>query len=83
VRLPSSAGGCKAITVKSAQGPEVTIIDGAGLGRVVTFMSRETRASVLSGFTIRGGFDTHSGAGIQVGSSTRSPSPAPTRRATR
>ena len=60
----------KAITVKSAQGPDVTIIDGAGLGRVVTFMSRETRASVLSGFTIRGGFDTHSGAGIQVGSSS-------------
>ena len=60
----------KAITVKSAQGPAVTIIDGGGLGRVVTFNSSETRAAVLSGFTIRNGFDQHSGAGIQIGSSS-------------
>jgi hypothetical protein len=60
----------KAITVASEQGPEVTTIDGSRAGTVVTFLSREGRASVLSGFTIRNGFNSSRGAGIHVGSSS-------------
>lgn len=43
----------KAITVTSASGPAVTIIDGGQNGAVVTFSSSEPRTAVLSGFTIR------------------------------
>jgi hypothetical protein len=60
----------KAIRVASEQGPEVTAIDGSHAGTVVTFLSREGRGSVLSGFTIRNGFNAYSGAGIHVGSSS-------------
>lgn len=45
----------KAITVTSSAGPKVTIIDGGGLGTAVSFVSGETNASVLSGFTIQHG----------------------------
>jgi len=45
----------KAITVESAQGPEVTIIDGNLAGPVVTFTSGEGLASVLRGFTVQRG----------------------------
>jgi hypothetical protein len=60
----------KAITVASGAGPAETIIDGHGVGSVVSFRSGETRASVLSGFTIRGGLSTHSGGGVYVASSS-------------
>jgi Right handed beta helix region/Abnormal spindle-like microcephaly-assoc'd, ASPM-SPD-2-Hydin len=43
----------KAITVTSASGPAVTIIDGGQNGAVVTFSLSEPRTAVLSGFTIR------------------------------
>jgi hypothetical protein len=55
----------KAITVISQAGPERTIIDAGGAGSVVSFTSGETRASVLSGFTIRGG-TTFLGGGIHI-----------------
>jgi hypothetical protein len=45
----------KAITLQSTGGPSVTILDGRNRAPVVTFSSRETRATVLSGFTIRHG----------------------------
>ena len=45
----------KAIQVISTAGAAATIIDGHGLGSVVTFSSGETTASVLSGFTITAG----------------------------
>jgi hypothetical protein len=53
----------KAITVKSENGPEVTIIDGSNpadpnKGSVVTFNSGEDLSSVLEGFTITGGSGT-------------------------
>jgi hypothetical protein len=64
----------KAITVASAQGPEVTIIDGNLAAPVVTFVSGEGPASVLRGFTLqRGnaspehGFD---GGGVRIDSSS-------------
>jgi hypothetical protein len=60
----------KAITVTSEQGADVTTIDGGHGGTVVTFLSREGRGSVLSGFTIRRGFSASRGAGIHVGSSS-------------
>ncbi len=50
----------KGIVVESVGGAEVTVIDGggasAGAGHVVTFASGETRAAVLRGFTVTGGF---------------------------
>src|SRR5262245_39748080 len=50
----------KAIRVESEQGPEVTTIDGNHAGPVVTFVTRETLQSVLSGFTIRNGMASFS-----------------------
>jgi len=47
--------GGKAITVESASGPAVTIIDGRLANTVVTFENGETRNSVLRGFTIQNG----------------------------
>lgn len=50
----------KAITVKSKAGSKSTVIDGLGIGPVVTFESGEGKRSVLDGFTIthgRGGID--------------------------
>jgi hypothetical protein len=45
----------KAITVHGLRGRESTVLIGDGKGPVVTFNTRETRRSVLSGFTITGG----------------------------
>jgi hypothetical protein len=48
----------KAIEVRSAAGPAVTVIDGGGdtvMRTAVAFYDHETRASVLRGFTIRDG----------------------------
>ncbi len=45
----------KTITVISSAGPVATIIDGGAKASTVTFKTGETRASVLSGFTIRNG----------------------------
>jgi serine protease len=45
----------KAITVTSSGGPKVTIIDGGNLNTVVSFVTGETNASVLRGFTIQHG----------------------------
>src|SRR5580698_6997853 len=55
----------KAITVRSSNGPKVTIIDGGGTSNDVTFQSNETLTSVLSGFTIQNGT-----TGIYFGSSS-------------
>ncbi|WP_298038489.1 MopE-related protein [uncultured Desulfuromonas sp.] len=46
----------KAITLRSENGPEATIIDGGGSGSVVTFDSGEGEDSVLEGFTITNGY---------------------------
>jgi len=45
----------KSITVKSENGPGVTIIDGNYYGSVVRFVTGEDSAAVLEGFTIRNG----------------------------
>jgi predicted outer membrane repeat protein len=45
----------RAITVRSSQGAERTIIDGRGGGAVVTFSSEERRDTLLKGFTITNG----------------------------
>ena len=46
----------KAITVRSSDGPDVTIIDGSSKNSVVVFIQGEGRNSVLEGFTITNGF---------------------------
>jgi len=67
----------KAITVRSANGAALTIIDGSQNGSVVTFVSGEGPSSVLDGLTIRNGSgteeygDDRSGGGIYC----KSPSP--------
>jgi hypothetical protein len=48
----------KAITVKSEEGPQVTLIDGDNNGSVVTFKSGEGEDAVLEGFTITNGSGT-------------------------
>jgi hypothetical protein len=45
----------KAITVRSANGPSTTIIDGGDISCVVKFVTGETSASVLTELTIRNG----------------------------
>src|SRR5215471_11830882 len=57
----------KAITVKSAKGSNVTIIDGGGLAPVVTFNTNETSSSTLSGFILQNGTSTANiGGGVYV-----------------
>ena len=60
----------KAITVRSANGPTTTIIDGGNTSCVVRFVTGETAAAVLMGFTIQRGFASATcgseGAGIKV-----------------
>jgi len=54
----------KAITLVSESGPEVTVIDGRGSPKVVTFDSGEGLDSILDGFTITNGDDHTGPAGI-------------------
>ncbi|MBU0754557.1 MAG: SUMF1/EgtB/PvdO family nonheme iron enzyme, partial [Planctomycetes bacterium] len=53
----------KAITVKSSDGAEVTMIDGGGAGSVVTFKNREGGDTELKGFSITNG-NAANGGGI-------------------
>ncbi len=46
----------KDLSIFGSEGPESTIIDAEGLGRVVTFESGENSDTVLSGFTLCNGF---------------------------
>jgi hypothetical protein len=60
----------KEITVRSSDGPLVTIIDGSGSsGSVVTAVSGEGPGTVLEGFTITGGNALEGGGMRNVGSS--------------
>jgi len=59
----------KAITVRSENGPESTIIDCEGVGRGVVFQSNEEPSSKLDGFTIKNGNETYGGA-IHISSSS-------------
>ncbi|HPF69321.1 MAG TPA: S8 family serine peptidase [Candidatus Krumholzibacteria bacterium] len=62
----------KQVTVESQGGPDVTVIDGTGLGEsVVTMASGETPASILRGFTITGGVGHLTGGGIRRGGGLR------------
>ena len=45
----------RAVQVTSAQGPQVTILDGDHVGEVVSFVSGEGRGALLQGFTLRNG----------------------------
>lgn len=64
----------KAITVRSANGPATTIIDGGSISCVVRFVTAETSSAVLSGFTIQHGRGADvclfEGAGIFVDASS-------------
>lgn len=63
--------GGKAITVRSTNGPEATVLNGYRDGTVVTFDDDEGPASALAGFTIRGGYaaissSTGQGGGVRI-----------------
>ncbi|RXH58801.1 Ig-like domain repeat protein [Granulicella sibirica] len=64
----------KAITLQSAQGPSVTILDGRRLAPTVSFLTNETRATTLNGFTIRNGAPAPNsgihGAGVSLQSAS-------------
>ncbi|MHC4696395.1 MAG: hypothetical protein ACYTFA_06610 [Planctomycetota bacterium] len=55
----------KAITVRSTDGPDVTMLDGGGAGSVITCSTGEGPDTVLQGFTITGGHAV-SGGGMYV-----------------
>ncbi len=54
----------KGITVQSANGAAVTVIDGRQLDSVVRFTNGETPDAVLDGFTVTNGHNPNSGGGI-------------------
>lgn len=58
--------GGKDVEVRSLAGPGETVIDAGGAGTAVTFDGGETRSAVLNGFTVTGGWNASSGAGIHV-----------------
>jgi hypothetical protein len=64
----------KLITVRSAQGPGVTTIDGGGVAPVVNFSTAETSAAVLEGFTLQHGNGTapfgYEGGGVHINSAS-------------
>lgn len=60
----------KDITVRSTAGPEATIIDAFGIGRVVEFSNGETAAATLDGFTITGGVLDDNGVGMLIAASS-------------
>lgn len=66
---PIDFGG-KDVEVRSLAGPASTVIDAGGSGTAVTFDGGETRAAVLSGFTVTGGWEPYQGAGIHIASSS-------------
>lgn len=51
----------KTITLRSSDGPEVTIIDGNRTGTVVLFLSGEGPETSIQGFTITGGVGSNGG----------------------
>ena len=54
----------KRITLRSAGGFERCAIDCGGAGRAFHFISGETQATVIDGFTIRNGYSSNDGGGI-------------------
>ncbi len=58
----------KAITLRSLNGPDVTVIDAQLTGSVVTCNSLEGTDTVLDGFTITGGSASHGGGMFNIGS---------------
>ena len=61
----------KAITLRSADGPQLTIIDGSGAGSVVQCVTGEGFDTVLDGFTITGGNANEGGGMLNINTSPR------------
>lgn len=62
----------KAVTVRSVNGPAVTVIDGSGIAPVAQFVSGEGRRTVLQGFTLTRGYGGFWAGGVRCdGSSPR------------
>ena len=54
------------VLVEGLAGSAATILDGEGLGSVVTITNGESAVATLRGFTITGGFSEEGGAGVLV-----------------
>ncbi len=59
----------KAITLRSSDGPQVTIINGSGAGSVVQCVNGEGPGTVLEGLTITGGNANEGGGMLNIGTS--------------
>jgi hypothetical protein len=59
----------KGVTLRSSDGPEVTIIDGQQVGSVVTCFSGEGPDTILDGFTVTNGLADNGGGMTMFGSS--------------
>ena len=59
----------KAITLRSSDGPQLTIINGSGAGSVVQCVSGEGSGTVLDGFTITGGNANEGGGMLNINTS--------------
>ncbi len=61
----------KDVYLRSADGPGVTTIDGAGVGRVITLTEGASAGhATVEGFTIRGGAGVSEGGGLQLTSAS-------------
>jgi len=59
------------VELRSTDGPDVTVIDGSGNNdTVVRFVSSETPAAVIDGFTLTGGGPVIAGGGIEIGNAS-------------
>jgi len=67
----------KDITIGSLGGAQATVIDGGLAGPTVVFSPGSTRAAVLEGLTITGGYNT-GGSPVSIGGGIRVESSAPT-----
>lgn len=62
--------GSKLISVRSTDGPEVTIIDATFLGTVVTIASGATRDTIVEGFTLTRGNGGSDAGGVRISSAS-------------
>jgi hypothetical protein len=60
----------KVLTVRSMDGPEVTVVDGGGSGPVWTVTNVGGAGAAIEGFTIEGGVSEQTGGGVVCNAST-------------
>ena len=56
----------KELTLRSSDGPDITIIDGENLHLCILFENNENDTTIFNGFTIKNGFNSNPGGGIYI-----------------